>query len=73
VSELDAHDDALLDLIAALQAAREDRTGDVAVILRNGDLFEMLVTAIKLLGEAADESNAALEHLRECAQQAATP
>ena len=58
------HDDDLLDLIAAVQAAREDRTGDIALLLRNGDVFVMLVTAIKLLGEAADELGVTPEHLR---------
>ena len=50
-------DSDLLDLIAAVRALRSDNTAALAVILRNGNSGSMLITAIKLLAEAADEQN----------------
>lgn len=65
------HDDDILDLLACVQACREDRAADFGVILRHGDRLGMLITAVKLLAEAADESGASPAHLRHWGQHAA--
>lgn len=59
-----AWDDPTLDLLACVQAFREDRDGDTAFLLEHGDRLAMLARAVKLLAEAADESNASPAHLR---------
>ena len=64
------HDDALADALALVQAVREDRTGDIAVLLRHCTVYEVAVTLAKLLAEAADESGATPGHLRTWGQQA---
>ena len=64
-------DDDILDLLAAVQACRDDRDGDLAFLLAHGDRLGMLITAVKLLAEAADEGGASPGHLRHWGQHAA--
>jgi hypothetical protein len=64
------HSDDLADAVALAQAVREDRTGDVAVLLRHCSPFGVIVTLAKLLAAAADESNASAEHMRFWAERA---
>ena len=58
------HDDGLCDGIALVTAVREDRTADIAVLLRHCNAYEVALTLAKLVAEAADESGATPEHLR---------
>ncbi len=63
-------EDGILDVLAAVQAAREDRTADLELVLRHGDAPDMLHAALKLLIEAADEADAPPEHWRAWAMSA---
>lgn len=62
--------DDLADVVAIVTAIREDRTADVAVVLRHTNLCASLITACKLLAVAAEEGQASPEHLRNWAAQA---
>jgi hypothetical protein len=62
--------DDLADALALAQAVRDDRTGDVAVLLRHANPYAVALTLAKLLGEAADEGEASPEHVRHWAAQA---
>lgn len=66
------HDDDLADITAAVQCVRDDDTAGLAAILRHGCPGGMLVTAVKLLAEAASEPGASPEHWRRWAAQAVT-
>jgi hypothetical protein len=58
-------EDGILDVLAAVAAARDDRTADLELILRHGDAADMLHAALKLIIEAADEGDAPPGHFRE--------
>jgi hypothetical protein len=66
------HDDDLADITAAVQCVRDDDTAGLAAIVRHGSPGGMLVTAVKLLAEAASEPGASPEHWRRWAAQAVT-
>jgi hypothetical protein len=63
-------DDDTADALAITQAVRDDRTGDVAVILRHSSPFSLALTLAKLLAAAADECGASPDHLRLWGHQA---
>jgi len=56
--------DDVADAVALAQAVREDRTGDVAVILRHCNPFATALTLAKLLAEAVSEAGASEEWFR---------
>jgi len=56
--------DDLADALALTQAVRDERTGDVAVLLRHCNPYATMLTLAKLLGEAANESDASADWLR---------
>jgi hypothetical protein len=57
-------EDGLLDLIASVQAARDGRRADLDVILANGCREHMVLAAVRLLRETADERGATPEEFR---------
>jgi hypothetical protein len=67
-----AWDDDAADVMAAVQAVRDDDLAALAVLLRSGSPGGMLLTAVKLLAEAADEAEATPAHWRRWAAHAVT-
>jgi len=57
-------EDGLLDLLAAVAAARDGRSADLEVLLGNGCPVHMVLAAVRLLREMADERGATPEQFR---------
>jgi hypothetical protein len=58
------HSDDLADSQALVQAVRDERTADVAVILRHCSLFGVVATLAKITAEILDEQQVCPEHFR---------